>query len=139
MLSRRVLSLDDVDPTRAAVAIAAGRLLIGAAMLTAPRALTRPALRPPVVGRAVVADETAMALRMVAGRDVALALGALLAARRGSTALRGWIEAAALADGVDAGALAATRSLRRWVRVVGGTVAAATAGAGAVTARRLTG
>ena len=46
----------------------------------------------------------AMTVRMLGVRDLGLGLGALLAARHGSAAMRGWAEAGALADAVDAAA-----------------------------------
>jgi len=54
---------------------------------------------------------TALTVRMLGARDLGLGLGALLAERHGSAALRGWAEAGALADAVDAVAFA--RSGRR--------------------------
>ncbi|HSK90523.1 MAG TPA: hypothetical protein VK875_04340 [Euzebyales bacterium] len=48
------------------------------------------------------APELAVTVRMLGARDLGLGLGALLAERHGSAALRGWAEAGALADAVDA-------------------------------------
>jgi hypothetical protein len=83
------------DQARAlAVAVAAGRVAIGLAALAAPSALARPwvgAGEDP--GRRVLA-------RALGGRDLALGLGGLLAARRGRP-LRGWVEAGGLADAGD--------------------------------------
>lgn len=74
------------------------RAALGVAALVVPDATARPWVgqegRGP--GRQVLA-------RALGGRDLALGLGALLAARRGG-GIRGWIEAAALADAVDVAA-----------------------------------
>ncbi len=43
-------------------------------------------------------------VRMLGARDLALGLGALLAARHGSAGRRGWVEAGGIADAVDAAA-----------------------------------
>lgn len=98
----------------AARLIAVARIGLGVAATLAPR----------LVGRALMADRDgsgAVAARMLGGRDLALGLGALLAARRGPGALRGWVEAGALADGIDAAAFALDRrpgALRRALTVV---------------------
>ena len=42
------------------------------------------------------------AVRMLGARDLALGLGALLAAGQGGAGFRGWVEAGALVDAVDA-------------------------------------
>ncbi|MGH8897694.1 MAG: hypothetical protein ACRDZ4_11895 [Egibacteraceae bacterium] len=109
------------------------RLTLGAGFLAAPRALLRPALREPDPS-----DEAVTVLRMLAGRELALAVGALLAARRGPRALRGWIEGGMLADTVDAVAMAQARSFKPALRVLGLGSATLAAAIGARTARRLT-
>jgi hypothetical protein len=109
------------------------RLIFGAGFLTAPRSLLRPVLREPGPS-----DEAVTVLRMLAGREFALALGALLAARRGPYALRGWIESGMLADTVDAVAMAQARSFKPALRLLGAGSAAMAATVGALTARRLT-
>ena len=113
--------------------LAVGRLAIGAAGLVAPRALLRAALAGPGP-----AAEAVTVLRMCAARDLALGLGALLAARRGPGPLRGWLEAGTLADGADAWALATATELRAPMRMLGAVVAAGATVAGSVAARRLT-
>jgi hypothetical protein len=88
----------DVKATTKAIAFA--RLALGASYLLAPGPAMK--LWP---GRSGSTDEDqAMArllARSVGGRDVALAVGALLALSH-DTPVRGWVEAACLADGVDA-------------------------------------
>lgn len=63
---------------------------------------------PGVVGRPWIGDDAdgdgaRVFARALGGRDLALGLGALLAARHGGP-VRGWIEAGALADLADTGA-----------------------------------
>ncbi|HWB70612.1 MAG TPA: hypothetical protein VG452_00200 [Egibacteraceae bacterium] len=130
----RLQRLGEAGPTVLAWGLAAGRLAIGLAALGSPEALTRRALRG---GR--LADESVTLARMAAGRDVALGLGALLASRRGPQALRGWLEAGALADAVDAAVFAGGHGLRLPARLGGSLLAAAAALLGARTARRLSG
>lgn len=113
--------------------IALTRLMLGAGFLAAPRALLRPVLRKPGPS-----DEAVTVLRMLAGRELALAFGALLAARRSPKALRGWIEGGMLADAVDAIAIAQARSFKPALRLAGLGSAAVAAALGASTARRLT-
>ena len=99
-------------PVGAAQWLGAARIGIGVAFLLAPRALWRPQLHTPLDLEPVV-----LPLRMAAVRDLALGLGTLLAARRGSGAVRGWVEAGALADAADATLFSTTGSLRpaaRW-------------------------
>ncbi len=74
---------------------------------------------------------------MIGGRDIALGLGTVIALDRGAP-VRGWIEASALADGVDAVAcLLGRRHMphRAFVGVV--TLASAAAGVGMWLAREL--
>ncbi len=113
--------------------IAVLRLIFGAGFLAAPRTLLRPALREPDPS-----DEAVAVLRMLAGREFALALGALLAARRGPHALRGWIEGGMLADTVDAVVMAQAQSFKPALRLLGAGSAAMAATVGALTVRRLT-
>jgi hypothetical protein len=80
-------------------AIAVGRVAIGAVATLAPAAAGRFQF-----GSAPAAQT--LAIRMLGARDLGLGLGALLAGRHGSGALRGWAEAGALADAVDAVAFA---------------------------------
>jgi len=120
------------DPLTVARDVAAGRVLLGVAFLLAPRRLARPAIRG--YGPS---DEAVAALRMAAGRDLALGLGALLAARRGPTTLRGWVEGGALADTTDAFVFASTKAFRMPFRVLGALSGALAAAAGVAAARRL--
>jgi hypothetical protein len=74
--------------------VALGRMAAGALYVAMPRVLTRPwtgvgERRVDVLGRAIGI------------RDLAFGLGALVALRRSGSA-RGWFEAAALCDAVDA-------------------------------------
>jgi hypothetical protein len=105
-----------------AVGLAVGRIAIGAMSLLAPE----------LVGRAMTGPDGAMGgaplfARMVGARDLGLGLGVLLALDRGAP-VRGWLEASAMVDGIDAGAcLLARRHLR--ASVVPAAVGLATAGA----------
>jgi hypothetical protein len=104
-----------------AVGVAGGRIGIGVVSLLAPG----------LVGRTMTGDDgsggTRLFARMVGARDVALGLGVLAALDRGAP-VRGWLEASAVVDGIDAAAcLAARRHIRP--RVLPGVVGLATAGA----------
>jgi hypothetical protein len=89
------------DDTTAALAdlaargIAAARIAIGVGATLAPALVTRLQFGTDTPAQRVT-------VRMLGARDLALGIGALLAARHGSAGLRGWVEAGALADGVDA-------------------------------------
>jgi hypothetical protein len=123
------------DPALVGQALALGRIGVGTAFLLAPRALFGRAMR---TGRP--SEETVVALRMFAARDLALGLGALIAARQGSgggRGLRGWLEGGALADASDALAFAPAGSLRPLARWGVSLLAAAAAACGSATARRL--
>ena len=119
--------MDVDDPAVQTLVIGAGRAALGAALLLAPRALGR------LLFRQRVGDQAQVALRLFAGREVALGLGSALAARRGGPGLRGWLEAGALADAADVAAvvLAPPGSLRTLTRI-GGTLAGASATAWAL-------
>lgn len=113
--------------------IALARVAIGVVATVAPAAASRFQF-----GSAPPAQ--AMTVRMLGARDLGLGLGALLAARHDSTALRGWADAGALADAADAAAF--LRSGRRAgvrVRRITALVAASSAACSAWAARRLTG
>jgi hypothetical protein len=92
----------DVRATTKAVALA--RIAPGGSYLLAPNLAMK--LWP---GRSGSTDDDRMVARLLArsvgGRDVALGVGALLALSHDAP-VRGWIEAATLADGVDALAIA---------------------------------
>jgi len=111
--------------------IALARIGLGVAATFAPR----------LTGRALLADDTgdsAVAVRMLGGRDAALGIGALLAARRrGAGALRGWVEAGALADAVDAVAFAASPRMSTRLRAFTVLVAGGSAAVSVVLARLL--
>jgi hypothetical protein len=89
-------------------------------------------LAPGLVGRAMTGPDGAtggarLFARMVGARDLGLGLGVLLALER-SAPVRGWLEASAVVDGIDAGAcLLARRHLRK--AVFPAAVGMATAGA----------
>lgn len=80
-----------------------GRTALGASYLVAPRLAL--GLWP---GRTATTSRDGALLRMMArstgGRDVSLGLGLLLAQKHG-TPVRGWVEAAVLADAADAAAI----------------------------------
>jgi hypothetical protein len=89
-------------------------------------------LAPGIVGRTMTGRDGSdggmrLFLRMVGARDLGLGLGLLLALER-DTPTRGWLEASAVVDGIDAGAcLLARHHLRP--SVFPGTVGLAATGA----------
>jgi hypothetical protein len=121
-----------MDPRDAALALARGRMAFGLAALLAPGLSSRF-----MFGRHADTPGTRVFARMLGGRDLAIGLGAVIALDRGAP-VRGWLEAGALADGVDAAtALAARDELSS--RIVAGTVAVggAAAAIGTFLAREL--
>ena len=105
-----------------AVGLAGGRIAIGVMSLLAPGLLGRT-----MTGRDGAMGGARLFARMVGARDLGLGLGVLLALDRGAP-VRGWLEASAVVDGIDAGAcLLARRHLRK--RVFPAAVGLATAGA----------
>lgn len=76
--------------------IAAGRVLIGSALLVAPQKAAKGWL-----GDTADDPATQAAVRAIGARDVALGLGVFLAIRRGKSP-RGWVEAGIVADATDA-------------------------------------
>lgn len=80
-----------------ATAIARGRIVLGALAIAAPGFVAR-AMFGPGGSR----PGTRALARMLGGRDIALGLGVVIALDRGAP-VRGWLEASALADGVDLG------------------------------------
>jgi hypothetical protein len=93
-----------------AVGLAVGRIAIGVVSLLAPGLVGRA-----MTGREGAMGGTALFVRMVGARDLGLGLGLLLALDRGAP-VRGWLEASAVVDGIDAGAcLLARRHLRTGV------------------------
>jgi hypothetical protein len=78
-----------------ALSNARGRMAIGAALVLAPRLAG-----PMWIGRAADSRAVNVLARGLGARDVALGLGTAVALDRGAP-VRGWLEGAALADGVD--------------------------------------
>ncbi len=120
------LDLDYSDATRYAELLGLVRMAIGVMAWVAPDRIT-----VPWVGPATERDTRTVLSRALGGRDIALGLGVLLAARN-HKGTRGWVEAGGLAD---AGDLLATimgyRSLPKYTRAL---VLAITAGAAAAAA-----
>jgi hypothetical protein len=112
--------------------IAVARVAIGVAATLAPVAAGR-------FQFGAATPVAAITVRMLGARDLGLGLGALLA-RHDSAAVRGWAEAGALADAVDAFAFARSgrRAGVRATRLVT-LVAASSAACSVWAARRLTG
>jgi hypothetical protein len=104
-----------------AIALARTRIGFGVVLLLAPG----------VVARTMTGDDSAggtrLFVRMIGARDLAVGLGLQIALDRDAPA-RGWLEASAVVDGLDAAAaLLARGQLRAGVRP--GTFCLATAGA----------
>src|SRR6476646_7626243 len=90
-----------------AVVLARGRIGIGVVSLLAPGLVGRTIIR-----RGGSRGGTRLFARMVGARDLGLGLGVLVAVERGAP-LRGWLEASAVVDGIDAAAcLLARRHVR---------------------------
>ena len=105
-----------------AVRLASGRIVIGVVSLLAPGLVGRT-----MAGRDGSEGGTRLFARMVGARDLGLGLGLLVALNRGAP-VRGWLEASAVVDGIDATAcLLARDHIRR--RVLPGAVGLAAAGA----------
>jgi hypothetical protein len=105
-----------------AVSLARARIGFGIVSVVAPGIVGRT-----MTGRDGSAGGMRLFLRMVGARDLGLGLGLLLAVDRDAPT-RGWLEASAVVDGIDAGAcLIARHHLRP--RVFPGTVAVAATGA----------
>jgi hypothetical protein len=105
-----------------AVSLARGRIAIGAVSLLAPGLVGRT-----ITGRGGSEGGTRLFLRMVGARDLGLGLGVLVALDR-SAPVRGWLEASAVVDGLDAAACLLARHHIR-ASVFPGAVGLATAGA----------
>ncbi|MGH9264450.1 MAG: hypothetical protein ACRD1D_07130 [Acidimicrobiales bacterium] len=123
------MRLSELDVPATVKAVAVGRMALGAAYLGTPGLALR--LWP---GQAGTTGRDEAMLRMMArhtgGRDLALGLGALLAQRHDAP-VRGWLEAAMLADAVDAASIVfAFRHLPRAkaVLMLGAALGAAVAG-----------
>lgn len=117
------------DPSRLLAQMFGVRLALGVVFVCAPRWSWRQ-----LSGPRQPSDETVLAVRMLGGREIALGLGGLLAARHDG-AVRGWAEAGVLADAVDAAALAVSPSVSGWRRPVAMLAAGGAAAAGLVAAR----
>jgi hypothetical protein len=87
-----------MEPTDMAVGLGRGRIAIGVISLLAPRMVGRV-----IAGSAPSGGGTTLFARMVGARDIGLGLGVLIALDRGAP-VRGWLEASALVDGLDAAA-----------------------------------
>ena len=81
-----------------AVSSAGARIAIGVVSLLAPGVVART-----MTGRDGSEGGTRLFARMVGARDLALGLGLLVALNRGAP-VRGWLEASAAVDGIDAAA-----------------------------------
>ena len=96
-----------MKPRDLAVSVAGARIAIGVVSLVAPG----------LVGRAMIGPDgdsgaTRLLLRVVGARDLALGLGVVGALER-DRPVRAWLQASAVADGLDtAGCLVARRHLR---------------------------
>lgn len=124
--------MDDEDALAALAArgIAVARVGIGIAAT----------LTPGLVSRAQFGSDTPsqrILVRMLGARDLGLGLGVLMATRRGSSGVRGWVEAGGLADGVDALAFARARPGAANRRGLTTLVAGASAALSAWAARRV--
>lgn len=128
------MRVGDVDVDATVKAVAVGRIVLGASYLATPGLAMK--LWP---GRSGSTERDEALLRMMArhtgGRDLGLGVGALLAQRHGAP-VRGWLEAAMLADTLDAvSILFAFRHLPRTKAVLMLVAALGTAAAGQRLAR----
>lgn len=105
-----------------AVSLARARIAIGVVSLVAPEFVGRA-----MTGRAGSDGGTRLFARMVGARDLGLGLGLVMAVDRGAP-VRGWLEASAVVDGIDAAACMLARQHIR-TSVFPGAVGLAAAGA----------
>src|SRR5918995_5255188 len=105
-----------------AVSLARGRVAIGVVSVLAPAFVARM-----MTGRDGSGGGTTLFARMVGARDLGLGLGLLIALDRGAP-VRGWLEASAVVDGIDAAACLLARDHIR-TSVLPGAVGLAAAGA----------
>jgi hypothetical protein len=117
--SRTIRSMEGRD---LAVSLAGGRAAIGVVSLLAPGFVCRL-----MTGRDGSEGGTRLFARMVGARDLGLGLGLLIALNRGGP-VRGWLEASAVVDGIDASACLLARDHIR-TSVFPGAVGLAAAGA----------
>jgi hypothetical protein len=87
-----------MERTDLALSLARGRIAIGVVSLLAPELVGRT-----ITGRDGSLGRTRLFVRMVGARDLGLGLGLLVALDR-SAPVRGWLEASAVVDGLDAAA-----------------------------------
>jgi hypothetical protein len=121
--SRQLISYDPAMEGRdLAVSLARGRIAFGVVSLLAPGFVART-----MTGRDGSEGATRLFARMVGARDLGLGLGLLVALDRGAP-VRGWLEASAAVDGIDAAACLLARDHLR-TRVFPGVVGLAAAGA----------
>jgi hypothetical protein len=85
-----------MEPRNLAVGLSGGRVAIGLTSMLAPGAVARAMMGPDGESRG-----KRLFLRVVGGRDLALGLGVLAALDR-PAALRGWLQAGAVVDLLDA-------------------------------------
>ena len=102
--------------------LAGGRVAIGVVALLAPAFVSRI-----MIPRDGSGDGTTLFARMVGARDLGLGLGLLIALDRGAP-VRGWLEASAVVDGIDAAACLLARDHIR-TSMLPGAVGLAAAGA----------
>jgi hypothetical protein len=105
-----------------AVSLAGARIAIGVVSLLAPGVVART-----MTGHDGSEGGTRLFARMVGARDLALGLGVLVALNRGAP-VRGWLEASAVVDGIDATACVLARDHIR-TSVFPGALGMAAAGA----------
>jgi hypothetical protein len=117
--SRTIPSMEGRD---LAISLAGGRIAIGVLSLLAPGFVGRT-----MTGRDGSEGGTRLFARMVGARDLGLGLGLLVALNRGAP-VRGWLEASAAVDGIDATACLLARDHIR-PSVFPGALGLATAGA----------
>lgn len=114
-----------MTPRTVVAAIALGRLVLGTALVATPKKVVGPGW----IGAEAERPAAGVLLRAVGARDVAIAVGTLLALKQGSS-LKPWIVGGALADGTDfVATLAAGQALPMAGRAAVGTVAGGALGA----------
>lgn len=128
----RFTKLRSGDPVALSRALGLLRVGIGVGLLAFP------GLFPRVLAGAAPRDDVTAAARIAGARDLGMGLGALAAAQGGPSAeLRRWAAASAVADALDAVAMARARSLRAVPRRLAMTAGLGAALVGVVAVRRL--
>lgn len=123
-----------LDPVAVSRLIALGRVGIGVALVVAP------GLFPRLVAGTTPREDAIAMTRIAGARDLGMGLGAALAARGGaSPELRRWVAASALADAVDALAIARSGSFRPVPRLLAAAAGGSAAVLGLLAVRRLPG